>query len=72
MSERLEVSFACYYLVAKVMFLLQYPWDVIKKAHALGLLNGHIPEHCGEYISCNISCLSNYCLLCFQPMGSAI
>lgn len=25
----------------------EYPWDVIKKAHALGLLNGHIPEHCG-------------------------
>lgn len=25
----------------------EYPWDIIKKAHALGLLNGHIPEHCG-------------------------
>jgi len=25
----------------------QYPWDIIKKAHSVGLLNGHIPEHCG-------------------------
>lgn len=27
----------------------QYPWDIIKKAHSVGLLNGHIPEHCGNY-----------------------
>lgn len=27
----------------------QYPWDVIKKAHAVGLLNGHIPEYCGNF-----------------------
>lgn len=26
----------------------QYPWEIIKKAHAVGLLNGHIPEHCGK------------------------
>lgn len=25
----------------------EYPWDIIKKAWSLGLLNGHIPEHCG-------------------------
>lgn len=25
----------------------KYPWDVIKKAHALGLMNSGIPEHCG-------------------------
>lgn len=25
----------------------EYPWDVIKKAHAVGLLNGHIPPECG-------------------------
>ncbi|KAK3704672.1 hypothetical protein QZH41_018936, partial [Actinostola sp. cb2023] len=24
-----------------------YPWEIIKKAHALGLINGHIPESCG-------------------------
>lgn len=25
----------------------EYPWDVIKKAHAVGLLNGHVPPECG-------------------------
>lgn len=25
----------------------EYPWDVIKKAHAIGLLNGHIPPEYG-------------------------
>lgn len=25
----------------------QYPWDIMKKAHALGLLNGHIPADIG-------------------------
>ncbi|XP_073242930.1 medium-chain specific acyl-CoA dehydrogenase, mitochondrial-like [Porites lutea] len=25
----------------------EYPWEIIKKAHSLGLLNGHIPESCG-------------------------
>lgn len=25
----------------------EYPWDIIKKAHALGLINGHIPEEYG-------------------------
>ncbi|XP_050520974.1 probable medium-chain specific acyl-CoA dehydrogenase, mitochondrial [Daktulosphaira vitifoliae] len=25
----------------------EYPWEIVKKAHAVGLLNGHIPEHCG-------------------------
>lgn len=25
----------------------EYPWEIIKKAHALGLVNGHIPEDCG-------------------------
>ncbi|KXJ08799.1 medium-chain specific acyl-CoA dehydrogenase, mitochondrial [Exaiptasia diaphana] len=25
----------------------EYPWEIIKKAHALGLVNGHIPESCG-------------------------
>jgi len=23
---------------------MQYPWEVIKKAHAEGLLNVHVPE----------------------------
>ncbi|XP_050588903.1 probable medium-chain specific acyl-CoA dehydrogenase, mitochondrial [Bombus affinis] len=25
----------------------KYPWDILKKAWSLGLLNKHIPEHCG-------------------------
>lgn len=25
----------------------EYPWDIIKKAHGLGLLNGHIPADIG-------------------------
>lgn len=25
----------------------EYPWAIIKKAHAVGLLNGHTPTECG-------------------------
>lgn len=25
----------------------EYPWEVIKKAHALGFVNAHVPESCG-------------------------
>lgn len=25
----------------------EYPWELIKKAHAIGLLNGHIPQDVG-------------------------
>lgn len=25
----------------------EYPWDIIKKAHAVGLLNGHVPQEYG-------------------------
>lgn len=25
----------------------EYPWDIIKKAHAVGLLNSHIPQSVG-------------------------
>ncbi|XP_076622621.1 medium-chain acyl-CoA dehydrogenase [Colletes latitarsis] len=25
----------------------KYPWDIVKKAWSLGLLNGHVPQHCG-------------------------
>ncbi|XP_039286680.1 probable medium-chain specific acyl-CoA dehydrogenase, mitochondrial [Nilaparvata lugens] len=25
----------------------EFPWDIIKKAHGLGLMNGHIPASCG-------------------------
>ena len=28
----------------------KYPWDIVKKAWSLGLLNKHIPEHCGIII----------------------
>nr|CAD7403259.1 unnamed protein product [Timema poppensis] len=26
---------------------MEYPWEIVKKAWSLGLMNGHIPEHCG-------------------------
>jgi acyl-CoA dehydrogenase len=29
---------------------MEYPWDIIKKAWALGLLNTHIPKDCGTQI----------------------
>lgn len=29
----------------------KYPWDVIKKAWDLGILNPHIPQHCGMFIN---------------------
>ncbi|XP_046976818.1 probable medium-chain specific acyl-CoA dehydrogenase, mitochondrial isoform X3 [Vanessa cardui] len=25
----------------------EYPWPIIKKAWEIGLMNGHVPEHCG-------------------------
>lgn len=25
----------------------EYPWEIIKKAHSIGLLNGHIPQEVG-------------------------
>lgn len=25
----------------------EYPWDIVKKAWSLGLLNKSIPQHCG-------------------------
>ena len=25
----------------------QYPWEIIKKAHSLGLMNGGVPADCG-------------------------
>ncbi|KAF4525792.1 hypothetical protein B566_EDAN002054 [Ephemera danica] len=26
---------------------MAYPWDIVKKAWGLGLLNSHVPKHCG-------------------------
>lgn len=26
----------------------EYPWDLVKKAWSLGLMNGHVPQHCGK------------------------
>lgn len=26
----------------------EYPIEIVKKAHALGLMNGHIPQDCGK------------------------
>lgn len=25
----------------------EYPWEIVKKAHSVGLLNGHIPQEVG-------------------------
>ncbi|CAG4942003.1 unnamed protein product [Colias eurytheme] len=25
----------------------EYPWPIVKKAWEVGLMNGHVPEHCG-------------------------
>lgn len=27
----------------------EFPWDIVKKAHSIGLMNGHIPQECGKY-----------------------
>lgn len=32
----------------------KYPWDIIKKAWNVGLLNKHIPQHCGMLDLCNM------------------
>lgn len=26
----------------------KFPIEIVKKAHSLGLMNGHIPTHCGK------------------------
>lgn len=26
----------------------EFPWPIVKKAWSLGLMNGHIPAHCGK------------------------
>ncbi len=36
----------------------KYPWDIIKKAHAVGLMNMHIPQKYGGR--------SAFCLMCMQ------
>lgn len=30
----------------------EFPWPIVKKAWEIGLMNGHIPEHCGNVIFC--------------------
>lgn len=25
----------------------EFPWDIVKKAHSIGLMNGHIPQEIG-------------------------
>ncbi|XP_063837401.1 medium-chain specific acyl-CoA dehydrogenase, mitochondrial isoform X3 [Ostrinia nubilalis] len=38
----------------------EYPWPIVKKAWEVGLMNGHIPEHCGGL---NLG-VSEACLVC--------
>lgn len=33
--------------ITQMAIILQYPWDIIKKAHSLGLINMHIPKDQG-------------------------
>lgn len=28
---------------------MKYPWDIVKKAWEVGIMNGHIPEHVGKF-----------------------
>ena len=37
----------------------EYPWDLIKKAHALGLMNGHIEPEFGNTVGLGNQRLSN-------------
>ncbi|XP_069701108.1 medium-chain specific acyl-CoA dehydrogenase, mitochondrial-like isoform X2 [Periplaneta americana] len=37
---------------------MEYPWDIVKKAWEIGLLNPHIPQHCGGLgLTCFDDCL---------------
>ncbi|XP_054274760.1 medium-chain specific acyl-CoA dehydrogenase, mitochondrial isoform X2 [Macrosteles quadrilineatus] len=38
----------------------EFPWEIVKKAHSLGLMNGHIPSSCGGL---DIG-VFNDCLIC--------
>lgn len=29
----------------------EYPIEIVKKAHSLGLMNGHVPQECGKLMS---------------------
>lgn len=29
----------------------KFPWDIIKKAWSIGILNPHIPQDCGMFIN---------------------
>lgn len=29
---------------------MEYPWPIVKKAWEVGLINNHIPAHCGTWI----------------------
>lgn len=28
----------------------EYPTEIVKKAHAIGLMNGHVPQDCGTIV----------------------
>jgi len=32
------------------MTFFKYPWPIVKKAHALGLINTHIPQKYGLFV----------------------
>lgn len=32
---------------------MEYPWPIVKKAWEVGLINNHIPAHCGTFFFLN-------------------
>jgi len=43
-----------------------YPWDIIKKAWSIGLLNKHIPQHCGMLDLCQNFIICIYIYLIYK------
>lgn len=41
----------------------EYPWPIVKKAWSVGLMNSHVPEHCGNDIFLILSCILSYTIL---------
>lgn len=42
-----ERNFSSFTKVITVFIHLEYPWDLVKKAWSLGLINNHIPNELG-------------------------
>jgi hypothetical protein len=53
---------------------MEYPWDIIKKAWALGLVNMNIPKDCGMQIKCcsgsEVKDNCSFCAFTSNPLPS--